>query len=73
MMRIQIHHYQDNVGEVLGAFTIANQLLVIHFVETKAPVTVKGRIVRTNPVDSSDEALQTVGAVNIPVLDLVLF
>ena len=72
MVRIQIHHCGDHVVKILRLFGVTDDLLVIGFMEAQAPITLQRRVLAANAVDPSDEFLEAVRSVSIPLLDLVL-
>ena len=72
MIRAQIDDDQDDVGSIRRALAITNQLIIICRVEVQALIPVKRRILPTDPIHEADELLQTVGPLDLPLLDLVL-
>ena len=38
MMRVEIHHHDDNIAEIVSVFGVTNHLLVIDLTKTQAPI-----------------------------------
>ena len=72
MIRTQIDDDQYDVGSNRRALAITNQLIIICRVEMQALISVKRRILSTDLIHEADEVLQTVGPLDLPLLDLVL-
>jgi hypothetical protein len=60
VMRIQIHHSQNDIGKIRSVFTIANQLLGINRVKAQATIAVKRGVVEADAINASDDVLETV-------------
>jgi len=66
VVRIQVHHCQNDVGEIRRVFTVADQLLVVDRMEAQAAVALQRGVVPADPVDAGDEVLEAAGGVDVP-------
>src|SRR5258706_6981426 len=73
MLPIEIDDYQYRVGTLASDLAVADELVVVAAVEAQVPVEVQRGVVTPGHVDASDEIPQSVGAIEVAVLDLVLF
>ena len=73
VMRIEIDDHQDEVGAVVGLLAVADKLVVVGKVKLERPVTLQCLIAITYAVDACDQLAQTVGPIEIPMADFVLF
>src|SRR5216684_6488644 len=71
VMRIEVDHHYDDVGEICGRLAVDNQLIVVDRVKAQTPIAVQSGILMTYVVHARNQASETIGVINIPLPDLV--
>ena len=70
-MRIEVDHHYDDVGEICGRLAVNNQLIVVDGVKTQTPIAMQSGVLMTYLVHARNQASETIGAINVPVPDLI--
>ena len=68
VMGVEVHHNQDNIGEVIRVFAVGYDFLIVHGVKVQIPVTLKGWILTPDLIDPGNEVFEAIGSVEIPML-----
>jgi len=65
--RIQIHHHDDNVQQVIGHLAVDDDLAIVHEMKAQVPVTAQGRVFTANLIDLRNQLGEAGGIIQIPV------
>src|SRR6202011_1264114 len=72
VVRIDVHHREHDISEVVRALRVGEDLVVLGRVEHESVVALQRRVLASHLVDQGDELAKALRAVALPAADLVL-